>query len=139
MEVLLVVKEALVRDQVKVGLQQFPAFSVTVGWGYEGLNELRLKNFDCVFLGVDPRDKETIRWLQHLRSFDNVTELVVLAGASQIKDLSAEKARWNIHSFLKTPLDVKEFFGFVGRFLDRRTDRRHGVVRKSGVGQPSLT
>lgn len=131
---LLIVKDPLVRDQVKVGLAQFSEFTVTVGIGYEGLNELRLKPFDCVFLGVDPRDKETMRWLQHLRSFDKTTELVVLADGRQIKELAAVKSRWDIHSFLQTPVAVKEFFAFVGRFLERRSDR-HGAVRKSTRGR----
>jgi DNA-binding NtrC family response regulator len=133
MEALLIVKDPLVRDQVKVGITQFPEFAVTVGTGYEGLNELRLKTFDCVFLGVDPRDKETMRWLQHMRSFDKTTELIVLTGGHQMKELSAEKSRYDIHSFLQTPLAVKEFFAFVGRFLERRASKQPGPVARKGV------
>ena len=138
MEALLIVKDPLVRDQVKVGLMQFPEFAVTVGTGYEGLNELRLKTFDCVFLGVDPRDKETVRWLQHMRSFDKTTELIVLTGGHQIKELSAEKGRYDIHSFLQTPLAVKEFFAFVGRFLERRAGKQQPQpARKGARGRPA--
>lgn len=136
MEALLIVKDPLVRDQVKVGLMQFHEFAVTVGTGYEGLNELRLKTFDCVFLGVDPRDKETVRWLHHLRSFDKTTELIVLTGGHQMKELNAEKGKYNIHSFLQTPLAVKEFFSFVGRFLERRAARQPAApVRKGARGR----
>jgi DNA-binding NtrC family response regulator len=134
MEILLVEKDPLVRDQVKVGLQQFPEFTVTVGEGYQGINELRQRQFDCVFLGVDPRDKETVRLLHHMRSFDKTTELVVLTMGRSVKDLSGEKAKFNIHSFLQTPLDIREFFGFLGRFLERRTDRDHGKIRKNAKG-----
>lgn len=129
MEVLLVVKDPLVRDQVKVGLQQFHEFVVTVGKGFAGINELRSKTFDCVFLGVDPKDKDSLKLLYHMRSFDKSTELVVLCG--NVKDMSADKGKYDIHSFLQTPLDVKEFFGFLGRFLERRTDRGNGAVRKN--------
>jgi DNA-binding NtrC family response regulator len=131
MEILLVEKDPLVRDQVKVGLQQFSEFTVTVGDGYQGINELRQRPFDCVFLGVDAKDKENARLLQHMRSFDKTTELVVLTVGRSAKELAADKAKWNIHSFLQTPLDVKEFFGFLGRFLERRTDRENSQIRKS--------
>ena len=66
MEVLLVENDPLVRDQVKVGLQQSPEFHVTVGSGHAGINEVRGRHFDCVFLGVDPRVKETVKLLHHL-------------------------------------------------------------------------
>lgn len=132
MEVLLIEQDPLIRDQVKVGLQQFPEFTVTVGDGYQGVSELRSKTFDCVFLGVDPRDKESMLLLQHMRSFDQTTELVALADSRSVKDLSAVKGKYNIHSLLQTPLDVHEFFSFVGRFLERRTDRGNNQVRKGG-------
>ncbi|HLQ37045.1 MAG TPA: response regulator [Planctomycetota bacterium] len=132
MEVLLVEKNPLVRDQVKVGLQQFPEFAVTVGKGYQGINELRSRSFDCVFLGVDPRDAETVRLMQHLRSFDKTTELVVLTESRNVRDMAVDKSKYDIHSFLQTPIDVKEFFGFIGRFLERRTDRPSGNVRRGG-------
>ena len=131
MEVLLVVKDPLVRDQVKVGLQQFHEFVVTVGKGFAGLNELRSKTFDCVFLAVDPKDKDSLKLLHHMRSFDKSTELVVLVDSKSVKDMSADKAKHDIHSFLQVPIDVKEFFGFLGRFLERRTDRGNGSVRKN--------
>jgi len=30
-----------------------------------------------------------------------------------------------------TPIAVKEFFGLLGRFLERRTDRQNSALRKS--------
>lgn len=134
MEVLLVEKDPHVRDQVKVGLQQFQQFHVTCGDGYAAVNELRQRYFDCVFLGVNPRDKESLRLLQHLRSFDQTTELVVLTNARHVKDMSGDKTRFNINSFLRTPLDVKEFFSFVGRFLERRSERPASLRGKSRRG-----
>ncbi|MEY3161968.1 MAG: hypothetical protein RIT25_1959 [Planctomycetota bacterium] len=120
MEFLLVEKDPLVRDQVKVGLEQFPDCSVHVGLGYEAIAQLRHRRFDCVFLGVDPREQESMQLLQYLRSFDADTELVVIAPASSIKDMGVQKAKYHIHSFLQSPIDVKEFFGFVGRFRSRK-------------------
>lgn len=130
MEILLVEKDPLVRDRVKVGLQQFPEFAVTVGDGYLGINELRQRTFDCVFLGVDPRDQESMLLLQHLRSFDMVTELVVMTPLRSLKDMQTCKSRYNITAFLQSPIDLKEYFGFLGRFLERRTDRKHSGIRK---------
>ena len=110
MDVLLVEKDPLVRDLIKVGLQQFEEFQVTVGRGYAGINELRSRHFDCVFLGLDPADKHGLRLLQHLRSFDTATELYVMAPMAALR--------------------AKEFFGLVGRFLERRTDRQGSTLRK---------
>jgi DNA-binding NtrC family response regulator len=135
MEVLLIEKDPLVRDHVKVGLQQFPEFHVTVGDGYAGVNELRSKPFDCVFLGVDPKQKDTVKLLHHLRSFDRTTELVVLTAAQNVKDMAVDKSKYNIHTFLQTPIEVKEFFGFLGRFLERRTERQHSSLRKGSGRQ----
>jgi DNA-binding NtrC family response regulator len=130
MEVLLVEKDPLVRDHVKVGLQQFPEFHVNVGVGYAGINEMRSKHFDCVFLGVDPREKDTVKLLRHLRSFDTTTELFVMTASRNVKDMQVDKSKYNIHSFLQTPVDVREFFGLLGRFLERRTERQGSALRK---------
>lgn len=133
MEILLVEKDALVRDHVKVGLQQFPEFHVTVGTGYRGINELRSQTFDCVFLGVDPRDPESMGLLNHLRSFNNTVELVVMTSPRSAKDMASDKARYDIHSFLGTPINPKDLFDFIGRFLERHTggSSNRGVVRRA--------
>ena len=83
MEILLVESDRQVRDQVKVGLQQFPEFNVTVGEGYAALNELRQSRFDCVFIGIDPNGTEGLSLLDHMRSFDRSTDLVVMASHGQ--------------------------------------------------------
>ena len=70
MEVLLVEKDPLIRDMVKVGLQQFDEFQVTVGSGHAGVGEARGKTFECVSLGADPREKDTMKLLQHLQMFE---------------------------------------------------------------------
>ena len=123
MEVLLVEKDPLVRDHVKVGLQQFPEFHVTVGTSYAGINEIRSTHFDCVFLGVDPREKDTVKLLRHLRSFDMTTELFVMTEARNVKDMAVDKSKYNIHSFLETPVVPRDFFRLLGRFIERRSEK----------------
>ena len=135
-DILLVEKDPLIRDHVKVGLQQFADFHVTLGAGYRGINELRSQPFDCVFLGIDPRDKESNGLLQHLRSFDKTTEVVVMTASRNMKDMAGDKARYDIHSFLETPIDPRELFSFVGRFLERTHGR--AAPRKAGKqGRPA--
>jgi DNA-binding response OmpR family regulator len=122
MEILLVEREKLARDQIKVGLRQFPEFVVTTGEGYSGINEARTHEFDCIFLGVDGRDSEGMRVLQQLRTFDRFTDVVVVANAKHCKELQSEKSRWNIVSFLSKPIDATEFFRLVGRLRARRVE-----------------
>jgi len=138
MEVLLVEKDPLVRDQVKVGLQQYPEFVVTVGQGHAGINEMRGRHFDCVFLGVDPREKDTVKLMQHLRSFDTSTEVFVMTEARNVKDMAVDKSKYNIHSFLQVPVEPREFFGLLGRFVERRMERKESSQRKSGQRLPGL-
>lgn len=135
MEILLVEKDALVRDQVKVGLQQIPNFRVTVGTGHRGINELRSQHFDCVFLGFDPHDRDSVSLLQHLRSFDKTTEVVVMTPPRHAKDMAADKARFDIHAFLQTPIDPKDLFEFIGRFVERHSPQA-GAVRRGHKQMP---
>ena len=129
MDILLIEKDPLVRDQLKVGLQQFPGIKVTTGVGYRGVNELRSRTFACVFLTVDPKDPESMGMLAHLRSFgagmivSGETEIVALLPSQEPKALANEKARFDIHSLLRTPLQPKDLFSFLGRFQERHGDR----------------
>ncbi len=123
MEILLVERDKLARDQIKVGLRQFPEFVVTAGDGYAGINEARQHEFDCIFLGVEGRDSEGMRLLQHLRTFDRFTDVVVVASSKAAKELQGEKSRMNIVSFLSRPIEATEFFRLVGRLRARRADQ----------------
>ena len=80
---------------------------------------LRQREFDCVFLAVDPHDREGLRLLHHMRSFDRVTECIVVTHERAAKDMAGEKSRLNISSFLHVPVDVRQFFRLVGRFRER--------------------
>ena len=137
MDILLVESDRHVRDQVKVGLQQFQEFNVTWGEGYAALNELRQRRFDCVFIGVDPTSQDGMRLLDHMRTFDKATELIVMASSRHAKSMASMKARYGIVGFIHTPIVVNDFFRFLGRFRERRMERasqsgRHVAVRKSG-------
>jgi DNA-binding NtrC family response regulator len=139
MEVLLVEKDPLVRDQVKVALQQFPEFHVTVGSGHAGVNEMRGRTFDAVFLGVDPRQKDTVKLMHYLRSFDTTTELFVLTSPRNVRDMAVDKTKYNVHSFVQTPVVARELFGLIGRFLERRTERQNSALRKQARGSQSAS
>ncbi|MSR39618.1 MAG: response regulator [Planctomycetes bacterium] len=122
LEILLVESDPLVRDHIKVGLQQFPECSVTVASGYSGVNELRDRRFDCVFLGIDLRNKESAGLLAHLRGFDSNTEVIVVTAARNVKDMAADKGRFDVHTFLRTPIDPAELFRCIGRFRERHAN-----------------
>ena len=108
MEVLLVEKDPLIRDQIKMGLQQFPEFEVAVGTGQAGINQMRGRHFGCVFLGVDPRQKDTVKLLHNLRQIDQTAEVFVVTPAKNVRDMQVDKSKFDIHSFLQTPLDLKD-------------------------------
>ncbi len=122
MDILLIEKDRMLRDQVKVGLQQFPEFTVTCGEGYAAVNDVRQRHYDCVFLGIEGNDRDPLKLLKHLRSFERTIEVVVMTNPRQAKDLAGEKSRLNIGSFLPTPIEVEEFFRLVGRMRARRVE-----------------
>ena len=124
MDVLLVEMDPLLRDLVKVGLQQFPGVQVTVGSGLSGVSLAQGKRFGCVFVGVDPRDQSSVQLLQHLRSFEDGADLFVLTESRNVKDMAGDKARYRVHSFVPTPVVVKDFFGMFSRYLERRSEGR---------------
>ena len=120
MEALLVAGDPMVRDLVKVGLRQFPGVEVTVGAGFTGVSLARGKRFDCVFLAVDPREPATGQLLEHLRSFERDADLFVLTDPRNVKAMAVDKTRFDVHSFVATPVVEKDFFGAIGRYLERR-------------------
>jgi len=139
MEALLVERDPLLRDQIKVALQQFPEFTVTVGVGYAGINELRSRPFDCVILGVDPKQRDTVKLLRHLRSFDTTTQLFVVTAPGNVKDMAVDKAKYAIHSFVQAPLVPRELFGMLGRFVERCAGRSNSQLLRAprGAGLPT--
>ena len=122
MEALLIAGDPTLRDLVKVGLRQFPGVDVTVGAGHAGVSLARGKPFDCVFLAVDPREPATAQHLEHLRSFERDADLFVLTEPRNVKDMTLDKTKYDVHSFVATPVVLKDFFGAVGRYLERRAE-----------------
>lgn len=119
MDILLVESDHLIRDQVKVGLQQFEDFKITTGEGYGGLNKLRQSHFDLAFVGVRADVAEAKRTIEYLRSFDQSIDLVVVAPQRTARDMAGEKSRLDIWSFLTTPIAEMDFFRLVARIRDR--------------------
>jgi DNA-binding NtrC family response regulator len=139
MEILLVERDRLIRDQVKVGLQQFPEFTVTCGEGYGGLSELRQRDYAVVFLGVPSSVQEAKRLIEHMRGIDKKTDLVVLAPDQLARDLQADKARYDIWSFLTTPVSIGDFFRMIARLRERLTESVDGTRAASKSSRATRT
>lgn len=122
MEILLITSDNLLRDQVKVGLQQFLEFRVTCGESFPGVNMLRTVDCEFVFLELGDSTRDCLTQLRHLRSFDRTVEVIALADDRVIRDLGREKQRHGINAFLRKPLDVSEFFRLVARLRARREE-----------------
>jgi response regulator of citrate/malate metabolism len=119
MDILLVESDHLIRDQVKVGLQQFPEFNVTWGEGYPGINLVRMKNYSYVFLGIHTQDHDGLRLLRHMRSFDQKTDVIIITSQKAARELSKDKNRLGIYAFLTTPIEVIDFFRLISRLKAR--------------------
>ncbi len=124
MDILLVESDHLIRDQIKVGLQQFSEFSVTWGESYPGINLVRMNTFNYVFVGIHTQDHDGLRLLRHMRSFDKRTDVIVVTSQRAARDLAKEKNRLGIYAFLTTPIDVTDFFRLVSRLRERTTKQR---------------
>lgn len=119
MQILVVETDHLIRDQVKVGLQQFPEFTVTCGEGYAGINLVRQRDFDAMFLGVPHDHREARRMIEHLRAVRPQLDLIVMAPDRMAKDITSDKQRFDIWSVLTTPIDVTDFFRLIARVRER--------------------
>lgn len=119
MQILVIESDHLIRDTVKVGLQQFPEFSVICGEGYAGINLIRQRDFDAVILGLPPDHREGRRMIEHLREVRPDLDLIVMAPDRMVKDVAADKQRYDIWSILGTPIDVTDFFRLVSRVRER--------------------
>lgn len=122
MDILLITSDNLLRDQVKVGLQQFPEFRVTCGESFPGVNMLHTNEYDYVFLELGTTTQDCLTLLKHLRSFDQRSEVVALADDRTVRDLSRDKQRYGINAFLHSPLNSKEFFKLLARLRARHEE-----------------
>ena len=80
-------------------------------------------------LGVDPADQDSMKLLQHLRSFETEADLFLLADAGNVKDLAATKGKFDVHSVVQTPIKPKDLFGMMSRYLERRGERSQPAAR----------
>ena len=93
---------------------------MTCGEGYAALNLMRQRDFDAVFLGLPPRARDGQLLIEHLRSFDRNTTLVVIAPEKVAKEIGGDKAKLNISSVIQSPVDVHDFFRLLARMRERR-------------------
>ena len=129
MNVLIVEKDPLVRDQIKVGLRQFPEqFSVTTGEGYAGIHLLRQHTIDLLFLGVPRNSAEAKRRIDYVREMSPTVDLVVVATDSCAKELAGEKGRLDIFSFLSRPIGAMDFFRLIRRVRERLNEGAAGTM-----------
>ncbi|PIE22153.1 MAG: hypothetical protein CSA62_13815 [Planctomycetota bacterium] len=120
MNILVLVRNKPIRDQVVVGLQNFPEITVEIAEGFSGLNRTHQKRFDAVVIGCTDEEPEGIQLVERFRSHDERTELVVVAEAKKAKVLISQRSRFDITSVLQDPLDPEDFFRVVARL--RRND-----------------
>lgn len=124
MDILLVESDRLIRDQIKVGLQQFEEFSVTCGESYPGINLVRMKKYSYVFLGIQNHDENGQRLLRHLRSFDQKTDVIAITNQKTARELGKDKNRLGIYAFVTTPIEVTDFFRLISRLKARQEKKK---------------
>ena len=120
MQILLLEKDKVVRDQILVGLQNFPDFAVECGEGFRGLSKTRSKSYDCLIIGCNGDDEEGIELLESFREYDRSTDVVFVTNFKKGKIIMAKRGQYNIFSVLHVPIEPAEFFRLVGRLRRRQ-------------------
>lgn len=115
MRILIIESSKVVRDQILVGLQNFPEFAVEASQGFAGLNKARQNRYDCVFIGARLDSDMGREFLDHFRATDSTTDLVLVTSTRKVKGHLALRARYDVFSILYVPIDPKEFFRVVAR------------------------
>lgn len=136
MEVYVIERNKLVRDRVIVGLNQFPEFSVTTGVGYAAVEEIRQRDYQVAFVGVpEVGNSEGMQLLEHLRDIGKPIDIVAMSNAGCVRELSKQKAKFNITAILSAPIDPTEFFRLIARMRERQAagDGRPASGSVSGV------
>jgi len=121
MNILLLEKDKIVRDQILVGLQNFHEFAVDAAEGFPGLNRTRQKDYACLFIGCNPDDGEGLELLERFREWDRDTDVVLVTSYKKTKLLMSQRSRYNLFSILHVPIDPRDFFRLVGRIRKRNT------------------
>ncbi len=115
MDILLIERDKLVRDQILVGLQCLPETAVETGEGYVGLHRTRQKSYDFVIIGCNPKDDEGVRLLEALRRHDRDTQVILVAAQKQAKQLASLRTKYDVFAILSVPIVPEDFFRLVGR------------------------
>ncbi|HHI79720.1 MAG TPA: response regulator [Planctomycetes bacterium] len=115
LDILLLEKDPLVRDQCLIGYQSFPDISVELSQGFQGLNLARQRNFDFIVIGCNPKDQEGLELLEALREFDKQTPVILVTTPKLAKKMQPQRSRLGLLSILQVPIDPKEFFRVLSR------------------------
>ena len=140
MNILVLVRNKPIRDQIVVGLQNFPEFAVEIAEGFSGLNRTHQKDFDTVIIGCTEEEPEGLQLVERFRGYDEKTELVVVAEAKRAKVLVSQRSRFDITSVLQEPLDPEDFFRVVAQAPPQRrgASRSQLTRRKARRGEASF-
>ncbi|MCA8970387.1 MAG: hypothetical protein KDC95_11400 [Planctomycetes bacterium] len=119
MDVLVLESNKRIRDQIVVGLQNFPEFAVDTGEGFGGLNLTRGKAYDFVFIGTNCADDIGMQLAQKLRETDTNTSLILVTTAKKSKSHQQLRTRLDVLSMLYVPIEPADFFRLVARLRRR--------------------
>ena len=130
MNILLIEKDKITRDHIKVGLKCVHGMEVDVGEGFSAINKARQKTYDYIIIGHEEGIQDGVAQVHALREFDRDTDVVLVTTPKQAKLLASEKAKLHIYSTLNRPIEVREFFRLVARMRER-------VAGKASVAKTS--
>lgn len=119
MDVLVIESDKRIRDQIVVGLQNFPEFAVDTGEGFGGLNLTRGKSYDFVFIGTNCSDDQGMQLVESLRQQDNDTDLILVTSSKKVKAHQQLRARYDVLALLYAPIEPQDFFRMVARLRRR--------------------
>lgn len=126
MDILVIESNKRVRDQIVVGLQNFPEFAVDTGEGFGGLNLTRGKRYDAIFLGTTcVPDDAGMQMLDSFRQSDTETDVILVTPSRKAKGHHQLRARYDVFAMLYCPIEARDFFRLVARL--RRREVAAGV------------
>jgi len=115
MKVLVSVDDAVVKDQIQVGLEAFESLEVEFDQGVMVLDRIRRCDYGFLILSIRQARKEEIEFLDRITEANGELELLVAAPANVIKRVKEERPRGQIFGFIETPLQAVDFFRAVSR------------------------
>ena len=118
---LLVTADAVVRDMVKVGLEQTQLVDVEFVEDAWALEMAKSEPFEIVIAEYSLADgSDGVELLAQIRSELPDAELLLITRTrTQSRYLAREKQTLGIYGFVHVPIDPVEFFRTIARLLDR--------------------